>query len=59
MDPIQVQITGAAAMEGLSKEMQRVAEGLIMPRIREVEAKIKKSIPDYQTGDTTGQKSNR
>lgn len=56
MDPIQVQITGAAAMEGLSKEMQRVAEGLIMPKIKEVEAKIKKSIPDYQTSDTTGQK---
>ena len=43
VQPIQVQITGAAAMEGLSKEMQRVAEAMIVPRIQALRDEISKN----------------
>lgn len=43
VQPIQVQITGASAMEGLSKEMQRVAEAMIVPRIQALRDEISKN----------------
>ena len=56
--PLQIQITGAAAFEGLEKNMKEVAGSLVKDAIAKLENKIKDQInPGFKTSDTTGKSS--
>ena len=55
--PLQVQITGAAAFEQLSKEMNNIADSLVTTAIGEVKTQIRSFIPDFPSNAVSGQKS--